>query len=166
MNLAAKRKREAAEPDSKKVKAPLGDRERELFAQSSEWPVYNHPDGGTVKITPWGSLRQYTNDAGETVTRFEDVSFNDYSFAMSPGNFSNQCYDMPTTPMSLSMSTRSSPVPERMFSPTCDAEQYVVEGYSRPQQYAQEQENYFGMENDHEEYLDVLNESLDEDAMV
>lgn len=155
MNFAAKRKREALEPEAKKTKAVMGDRERELVSLSLEWPIYNHPDGGTIKITPWGSLRQYTNEAGEMVTKFEDVTFNDYSFAMSPSNSDNQYYDMPTTPMSLSVSSRSSPVP-------CEAERYVMEGFSQaPPQFAQEQENYFGME-EQEEYSDTYND----DSMV
>lgn len=157
MSFVAKRKRDA-EPEQKKPKAAFGEKEREILSQENEWPVYNHPDGGTVKITPWGSLRQWTDPVtGLTNTKFEDASFLDVSFEMSPNNVNNQCYELPTTPMSLTgpNSGRSSPHSgERFnFSPTNEAELYIVEGYGQPQteqrptqEYAQEQEHFLGME--------------------
>lgn len=163
MSVFNKRKRDAPGEDTKKPKALIGEKERELLSQSSEWPLYNHPDGGTVKITPWGSLRQWVDPAtGENRTKFEDASFLDLLFEMSPNNSNNQCYELPSTPMSLNptSSSRSSPGPgDRFaFSPSSDAEQYVVDGYRGrehigQQQFAQEQENYLGMD-DHEEYSD------------
>lgn len=124
--------------------------ERDLYAvtSSNEWPLYNHPEGGTIKITPWGALRQYTVN-GEMVTRFEDVSFNDYDFSNIPPPqppMVNQG-EMPTTPMSLSVSNRSSPAPgEMQVSPSCEAEGYVVEGYRGEQRgFEREQEHFFGM---------------------
>ncbi|KAJ8143539.1 hypothetical protein OY671_003341 [Metschnikowia pulcherrima] len=155
MSFVAKRKRDA-EPDSNK-KPTFGEKEQEILSQTNEWPMYNHPDGGTVKITPWGSLRQWIDPAtGQANTKFEDASFSEISFAMSPNNVHNQCYDLPTTPMSLnpSSSSRSSPAPDRFnFSPTNEAELYVIEGYGQKQanagftqEYAQEQEHYLGME--------------------
>lgn len=168
-----KRKRDACEQDVKKFKNLLENDEKALYSLSDEWPMYNHPDGGTVKITPWGSLRQYVDgQSGETVTRFEDSSFADLSFA------SSQCYDLPSTPMSLNAtgSSRSSPTPENMMlSPSCEAELYVVDGYrangEHPAQeshstagqgvgqFSQEQEHYFGM-MEAEEYSDGANDSM------
>ncbi|OBA20968.1 hypothetical protein METBIDRAFT_42271 [Metschnikowia bicuspidata var. bicuspidata NRRL YB-4993] len=158
MSFVPKRKRDT-EPDQKKPKAAFGDKEREMLSQNNEWPMYNHPDGGTVKITPWGALRQWIDPAtGYAKTKFEDASFQEVSFEMSPSNTNNQCYELPTTPMSLhtSASGCSSPAygDKLNFSPTNEAELYVVEGYGQPresgqrptQQYAQEQEHYLGME--------------------
>lgn len=158
MSSVVKRRRDE-EPEQKKPKAAFGDKEREVLSQSNDWPMYNHPDGGTVKITPWGSLRQWTDPVtGLANTKFEDASFLDVSFEMSPTNVHNQCYELPTTPMSMnaSMSGRSSPAQRENFnfSPSNEAELYVVEGYKQSreqgqkpvQQYAQEQEHYLGME--------------------
>lgn len=192
MSFVNKRKRDAPEPDSKKTKASLGDNEKELYSMSDEWPVYNHPEGGTFKITPWGILRLWVDaQTGETTTRFEDSSFSDLTFpttnygAVSSGNWQNghnghntvngnppnTYYELPSTPMSLNMSgsSTSSPVPENMtFSPNCEAELYVVDGYRHVgfngaagqtvgqtvgQQFSQEQENFFGME-EQEEFSD------------
>lgn len=178
-SIGNKRKREASEPDMKKSKAIVGEKEKELYSLSDEWPVYNHPEGGTIKITPWGSLRQYVDpQSGETVTSFEDASFSDLTFANSA---QNQYYELPSTPMSLNMSSssRSSPVPEKMsFSPSCEAELYVVDGYRSggpngcyqgannaagqtvgQQQFSQEQEHYFGM-MEYEEFSDNNNDSM------
>lgn len=184
MDFVNKRKRDAPEPDTKKIKAPFGEKEKELFSLSEEWPVYNLPEGGTVKITPWGSLRLWTDpQTGETITRFEDASFSDLAFQTANvgtmgGSYyngpqgqnhasaqPNACYELPSTPMSLNMSSNSSPAPENMtFSPTSEAELYVVDGYRHNgnngaagqtvgQQFSQEQENFFGME-EQEEYSD------------
>lgn len=177
-----KRKREAPEPDMKKTKALVGEREKELYELSEEWPVYNHPEGGTVKITPWGSLRQYVDpQSGQNVTKFEDASFSDLSFANAAHN---QYYELPSTPMSLNMSSssRSSPDPEKItFSPNCEAELYVVDGYRSgglgngpgavngannvaghavgQQQFGQEQEHYFGM-MEQEEFSDTTDSMM------
>lgn len=164
----SKRKRDASEVECKKAKAQVGEKERELISLSGEWPIYNHPNGGTVKITPWGSLRQYVDlQTGEQVTRFEDVTFNDLSFASSATNSDNQIYELPQTPMSLNglNSARSSPaIGDMRFSPSNEAEQYVVEGYRRGEAAEQllfgpEQENYFGM-MESEELSDVNNDSM------
>lgn len=127
------------EEDRKKV-AKLTERDLEAVTTSNEWPIYNHPEGGTIKITPWGSLRQMVVN-GEMVTRFEDVSFSDYDFSQHKPS------EMPTTPMSLSV--RSSPAPgEMQVSPSCEAEGYVVDGYrgDRGERgFGREQEHFFGM---------------------
>ncbi|SGZ56919.1 CIC11C00000004856 [Sungouiella intermedia] len=184
MSFVNKRKRDASEPESKKTKALIGEKEKELYTLSEEWPVYNHPEGGTIKITPWGSLRQCVDaQTGETITKFEDASFSDLTFpAANVGAFGRQnwqsgqniagaqgnpYYELPSTPMSLNMSgsSRSSPVPDKVsFSPSCEAELYVVDGYRYSgfngaagqavgQQFSQEQENFFGME-EQEEFSD------------
>lgn len=164
----SKRKRDAPEFECKKSKAQVGEKERELISLSQEWPIYNHPNGGTVKITPWGSLRQYVDpQTGEQVTKFEDITFNDLSFALSATNTDNLFYELPLTPMSLngSSSVRSSPaLGDVMFSPTNEAEQYVVEGYRHGEAAVQplfgpEQENYFGMV-ENEEFPDANNDSM------
>lgn len=149
--FTSKRKRDDDGEKKTKAMTPL-EREHSVVTSSNEWPVYNHPDGGTIKITPWGSLRQFVNPAtGEQVTKFEDVSFSDYSFQpLQPSPY----YDMPTTPVSMSVSNRSSPVPqphEMLVSPSCEVESYVINGYNfyrapeRSDQFSQEQENYLGM---------------------
>ena len=126
-----KRKREDVESYQKKVKN-ASEREKQAYSTSEEWPVYSHPEGGIVKITPWGSLRQFQDQNG------------------------NNVYELPTTPQSM---YRSSPAPTSMsngdkidFSPLDEAESYVREGYGSDewQSYGQEQENYFGMQNDND----------------
>lgn len=178
MSFVNKRKREAPEPDMKKSKAVVSEREKELYSLLEEWPVYNHPEGGTVKITPWGSLRQYVDsNTGEVVTKFEDASFSDLTF---PNAAQNPYFELPSTPMSLNMSnsSRSSPMPEKLpFSPSSEAEQYVLDGYRNGgatsqmgvnnaagqavgyQQFSQEQEHYFGM-MEQEEFSDNTNDSM------
>lgn len=137
---------------------------QQLTSNSNEWPIYSHPDGGVIKITPWGSIRQYEVN-GEVVTKFEDMSFNDYDFSAASaavaaaaaaakntnnGNDSmgvNENYnELPQTPQSI-QSIR--------LSPSDEAEQYVIRGYEAdglnnefPDQYAKEPEHYFGMAND------------------
>lgn len=164
----SKRKRDTSELESKRTKAQVGDRERQLISLSDEWPIYSHPNGGTVKITPWGSLRQYVDpQTGEQVTKFEDVTFNDLSFAQPPYHGDSQWYELPLTPMSLNglSSVRSSPaIGDMRLSPSNEAEQYVVEGYRRGEAVEQplfgpEQENYFGMV-ENEEFSDVNNDSM------
>lgn len=124
--------------DRKKV-AKITERDLEAVTTSNEWPVYNHPEGGTIKITPWGSLRQVIVN-GEMVTRFEDISFNEYDFSLHQPS-----HEMPTTPMSLSV--RSSPAPgDPHMSPSCEAEGYVVDGYRGDNRgFGREQEHFFGM---------------------
>ena len=121
-----KRKREDVESYQKKVKN-ASEREKQAYSTSEEWPVYSHPEGGIVKITPWGSLRQFQDQNGNTVTKFEDKGFQDYAFAC--GNGQNHVYELPTTPQSM---YRSSPAPTSMsngdkidFSPLDEAESYV-----------------------------------------
>lgn len=140
-----KRKRDTDQEAPKK--AALGEKEKMLWASSNDWPLYNHPEGGTVKITPWGLLRQYENpQTGEMCTKFEDTSFSEMSFVPQ-----TQSLELPTTPMSLNMlsSLRASPGPQ--ISP--ETEQYVLDGYGRQlednsNQYGQEQENLFGIEDE------------------
>lgn len=149
-----KRKREDVESCQKKVKN-ASEREKQAYSTSEEWPVYSHPEGGIVKITPWGSLRQFQDQNGNTVTKFEDKGFQDYAFAYgnASGNGQNNVYELPTTPQSM---YRSSPAPTSVsngdkidFSPLDEAESYVREGYGSDewQRYGQEQENYFGMQD-------------------
>lgn len=164
MNFASKRKREEAEPDTKKVKNFINEKERQEFSSSNEWPIYNHPDGGIVKITPWGSVRQFVDASGNTVTKFEDVNFQDISFANS---HAGAVYDMPSTPVSMSHAANGYSSPSTYdadgikLSPSDEAENYVINGYggqnaNNGQQFQQEQENYFGMEDHDLEYDDMV----------
>ncbi|ODV79462.1 uncharacterized protein CANTADRAFT_51884 [Suhomyces tanzawaensis NRRL Y-17324] len=176
MSFASKRKRDEGGAEHTK-KTRNGELPTQEYTTSDEWPIYAHPEGGIVKITPWGSLRQYTNDNGDHITKFEDVSFEDISFA-KPGAAGTTPQDdyMPSTPQSLYNSqqyqqtnhqasyNQSQPTPVRptiKLSPSDEAEMYVVDGYrgmgpgavTPPQQqgqFEQEHENYFGM-NDHTE---------------
>jgi hypothetical protein len=72
-------------------------------ASSDEWPIYQHPQGGWVKFTPWGSVRMTINDQGETVSKFEDVSFHDTTF------------DLPSTPI-----LNKSPIPTNDDDLVCE----------------------------------------------
>ncbi|ABN67908.1 predicted protein [Scheffersomyces stipitis CBS 6054] len=170
MSFTPKRKRDDADPDTKKSRNDL-DKPAD-YTTSDEWPVYNHPDGGIVKITPWGSLRQFTNPVnGEMVTKFEDLSFSDYSF--DPSNTDvydvSQYESLPSTPQSLynnhqyhqNPRSNQNGNPNIRLSPNSEAESYVVDGYkgitpppqnSDVHQFEQEQENYFGMNDQHEEF--------------
>lgn len=31
------------------------------ITSEAEWPQFIHPEGGIIKITPWGTLRQYVD---------------------------------------------------------------------------------------------------------
>lgn len=142
-----KRKRE--EDDEAKRAKQVSER---AAIEGQDWPVYNHPEGGVVKITPWGSLRQFVNDKGETVTKFEDKEFHDLRF--EPQDY------YPQTPQSLYPATNPLPVPQAKtfglfdLSPSNEVEGYVMDGYNRgyngltpppQQQFEREHEHYFGM---------------------
>lgn len=138
-----KRRREDEDMDSKRARAVLEKEEAGL-----EWPVYNHPEGGIVKITPWGMLRQYRDANGHEVTRFEDKEFSELRF--EPPEPTTQ---YPLTPQSLNY-YNPLPTPQAKsfggfdLSPSNEVESYVMEGYqgmTPPQQYEQEHEHYFGM---------------------
>ena len=167
MNFASKRKREEVEPDTKKIKNFINEKERPEFSSSNEWPVYNHPDGGIVKITPWGSVRQYMDASGNTVTKFEDMNFQDISFANS--HQTANVYEMPSTPVSMNQNSNNYSSPSMYdvdgikLSPSDEAENYVINGYGRlqgngaqQQQFQQEHENYFGMEDHDLEYDEMV----------
>lgn len=129
-----KRKRDDFDSDSKKVK----NLEPNEYETSNEWPIYNHPEGGIIKITPWGSLRQYQDANGEMVTKFEDVSFQDYPF-------DNKQDEYPATPQSII--PNNNPDPDRIkLTPDDEVEYYVMDGYK--QQFETEPENYLTMEDE------------------
>lgn len=183
MNFASKRKRDEHDSDVKKIK---NDIEGEVgLATSNEWPVYSHPEGGIVKITPWGCLRQFPHsEDGHLVTKFEDSTFMDYQFQPQRSQYeqsqyqqaylqsqqqSNMSYEsMPSTPQSLYQSQPSTGVSARgptaytqnpsspiKLSPSDEAEGYVMTGYQMEtppcqEQYGQEHEHYFGMEDEYQ----------------
>lgn len=155
---AAKRKCDAEDAETKRTRALLDSEE------SDQWPVYVHPEGGTVKFSPWGSIREWVDPVtGQAGCKFEDTTFVNSTFDLCAPLPASQGYELPTTPMSLGGATpcRLSPAPTELlhYSPTSEAEQYVVEGYGQKprrettDQYAQEQEHYFGMD-EYEEYSD------------
>lgn len=142
------------------------------ITSEAEWPQFIHPEGGIIKITPWGTLRQYVDPVTqETITKFEDCSLEDYSFKLE--NI-ERIYQTPNTPQSIYQKTGHT----LRLSPSDDAEGYVIEGYreiqplvevlpqgNRGQECFQpEHENYFGM-NDagHVEEFDFNHE---DDEMV
>lgn len=151
---------------------------QKLYSSSNDWPVYSHPSGGIIKITPWGSIRQFELN-GEMVTKFEDMAFSDYNFtpaicntktlntmtsnsSLNSSNVVNQqaqaseatYNDLPQTPQSI-QSVR--------LSPREEAENYVLRGYENDQfqynngnnQYTKEPEHYFGMIDDDYEDNDM-----------
>lgn len=155
MDYASKRKSDELE-DSKKLKSYINEREREAYTSSKDWPVYLLPGGGILKVSPWGLVKQTPNpETGEMVTKFEDTSFQDYSF---DSEAVNSIYEMPSTPQSLYPPSRASPSPTSLrLSPSDEAELYVMDGYQKhqleqqqQQRFVPEHENYFGMgdEND------------------
>lgn len=153
MEYAPKRKSDGLD-DPKKLKNYVNEREREAYTSSKDWPVYLLPGGGILKVSPWGLVKQIPNPAtGEMITKFEDTSFQDYSF---DSEAVNSIYEMPSTPQSLCPPSRASPSPASLrLSPSDEAELYVMDGYlkhqaEQQQRFVPEHENYFGMgdEND------------------
>lgn len=160
VNSAFKRKRDEKEVEVKKCKAAANEKNKEEGANSNEWPVFNHPHGGVVKVTPWGMLRKYVDANGEEVTRFEDGSFGDITFTDNDAQAINEAA-FPSTPQSLYQNSNagsSSPAESDRIklSPGDEAENYVLNGYdsntaynpNQMQQFGQEHENYFGMDQD------------------
>lgn len=159
MYQASKRKCDALDAETKRTRALLESEEAE------QWPVYVHPEGGTVKFSPWGSIREWVDPVtGQEGCKFEDTTFVASTFDLTAPLPISQEYELPTTPMSLGGTTPSRVSPglvDRIhYSPGSEAEQYVIEGYGESAvkeptsgQYAQEQEHYFGMD-ELDEYSD------------
>lgn len=161
--MNCKRRRDDLEAETQKLKNYIteNDKDNAVYSTSNEWPIYSHPEGGLVKITPWGSLRQFTNpETGELITKFEDSSFQDQSFNMANLVY-EQMYNvahnsmnvdtperaesqMPPTPQSIQQCKLSTPTPVRMY-PGDEVETYVLNGYDG---FNQEHENYFGMQDE------------------
>ncbi|EGW29943.1 uncharacterized protein SPAPADRAFT_144303 [Spathaspora passalidarum NRRL Y-27907] len=187
MSYTTKRGREDFEPDTKKIKNYINQQSHQEITESNEWPQFAHPEGGIVKITPWGSLRQFVDPiSGESITKFEDMSFEDYTFKAS--NVEDiytvkhqEPPSMPSTPQSLyqthsyqpntrfashNMPGGNSPL---RLSPECEAEGYLRDGYrgqQAQQQFEQEHENYFGMHDQQEEFdCSEINYSIEDDEM-
>lgn len=139
-----KRRRDDEEEDLKRSRMSI-----ERQAEELEWPIYNHPEGGIVKVTPWGILRQYTDANGNAITSFEDKDFSELK--MEPP----ETLYYPLTPQSFCPTHNALPPPQAkqfgqfQLSPSNEVEGYVVDGYqltTPPQQYEQEHEHYFGMD--------------------
>lgn len=146
---------------------------QKLSLENNDWPIYNHPNGGIIKITPWGSIRQYESN-GETITKFEDMNFSDYDFTNLPLPYNNQIpqqnqFGKNLTTMSSmnSLNNNSNDMdydieyqneyelpqtPQSIrLSPSDEAENYVIKGYTEQnfqQEFSKEHENYFGMMDD------------------
>ncbi|RCK65330.1 hypothetical protein Cantr_01071 [Candida viswanathii] len=140
-------------------------KDQQITAET-EWPQFIHPDGGIIKITPWGTIRQYTDPiTNEPITKFEDCNLEDYSFRLE--NI-EKIYQTPDTPQSIYNKKGGRAL---RLSPSDDAEGYVIEGYrelqlaeilpkllqqqqQQHQQFLPEHENYFGMTDEEhmEEY--------------
>ncbi|CCG25033.1 hypothetical protein CORT_0G03570 [Candida orthopsilosis Co 90-125] len=160
--------------------------QEEAINSTTEWPQFIHPDGGIVKISPWGSIREYIDPkTNETVTKFEDCNFEEYSFKSETVE---KLYQTPDTPQSLyhrptnqshDNGTATTTANSRFtLSPSNEVEGYVVDGYGRHQndddvsfssandvthQYQVEQENYFGIGGEQMEEFDCsYNEDEDE----
>ncbi|EER31378.1 conserved hypothetical protein [Candida tropicalis MYA-3404] len=146
------------------------------ITSEAEWPQFVHPEGGIIKITPWGTLRQYIDPVTqETITKFEDCNLEDYSFKSE--NI-EKIYQTPDTPQSIYQKNGGRAL---RLSPGDDAEGYVIEGYrelgqqveivqgeenrqgDRQEYFQPEHENYFGM-NDagHVEEFDFNHEEDEE----
>ncbi|CAI5760245.1 unnamed protein product [Candida verbasci] len=126
-----------------------------------EWPQFIHPEGGVIKITPWGSLRQYKDlKTGEVLTKFEDFSFDDFNKSIYESEKYEKIYKYtPDTPMSIKNQNK-----DIYYSPSTEAESYVIDGYRNNVEFQQEHENYFGM-NEYQEEFDIStyqNEDEDE----
>lgn len=165
--MSSKRKFTDSESNKKKV---IDETTQKLYTTSNEWPIYNHPDGGIIKVTPWGSIRQFKiND--ETVTKFEDKNFQDYSFTPS---FNPLEVDYPQTPQSI-----QSPI---KLSPSDEAEQYVMQGYDntemeleslnqQQQQPPQQQQHYnnpqqFHQFQEHENYFGTIDDEYNDNDII
>ncbi|KAI5970149.1 hypothetical protein CANMA_000760 [Candida margitis] len=162
--------------------------QEEAINSTTEWPQFIHPDGGIVKISPWGSIREYTDPkTNETITKFEDCNFEEYSFKSETVE---KLYQTPDTPQSLyhrntnqshdhnNPATTANSSSRFTLSPSNEVEGYVVDGYGRHQnddavsfssandmthQYPVEQENYFGIGGEQMEEFDCsYNEDEDE----
>ncbi|CAK7892452.1 hypothetical protein CAAN1_01S10088 [[Candida] anglica] len=170
--MSSKRRFQENQPETKKFRNEI--EQLQEYSTSEEWPIYNHPEGGIVKITPWGSLRQYTHPiTGQMVTKFEDMNFQDHSFNQN----AIQTNYAPSTPQSMCPTSSDSPSPAMKLSPGDEVENYVVEGYQQHQhaqapvptpatqaQFQQEHENYFGMASEEEDFQD--NSAQPNDAMM
>ncbi|KAG7195044.1 uncharacterized protein KQ657_004158 [Scheffersomyces spartinae] len=77
---SSKRRFDDEEVTNKKTRPEILDEVKLKITTSNEWPVYAHPQGGSIKLTPWGTLRTYLKDDGEEVVKFEDTSFSEYSY--------------------------------------------------------------------------------------
>ncbi|KAI3406573.2 hypothetical protein KGF56_000705 [Candida oxycetoniae] len=173
----SKRKNEDFDGDYKKIKSLTTE---DLMNSNPEWPQFIHPDGGLVKITPWGSIRQFVDPiTNETMTKFEDCGFDDYSFRSQSVE---KIYSTPNTPQSL---YQQQPPPQQLnqqsqqkgnnsvsyvsrkssfnnsnsgnitrmnLSPSAEVEGYVVDGYSSsPLKQKSPQQEQFCQE--HENYF-------------
>jgi hypothetical protein len=148
-----KRKLDEDEVPQKKF---INEKDQQLYSTSDEWPIYYHPQGGYIKITPWGSLRITTNDNGEIIQKFQDCSFDELEWnfpePQPQQQFQQQPHSqpqLPSTPQSINIT----------LSPDTDAENYVIDGFKNAHsQFGAhpnndiptftEHENYFGMNDD------------------
>ena len=124
-----KRKIESENAETKRARALLDSDE------GDNWPVYVHPQGGTVKFSPWGSIREWIDPVtGQAGCKFEDTAFVNSMFDLSAPLPTPVAFELPTPPMSLDgtpVRGPPSPAEKSHYSPSSDAEQYMVEGYGQ-----------------------------------
>lgn len=149
------------------------------ITSETEWPQFIHPDGGIIKITPWGTLRQFIDPkTNETITKFEDCSLEDYSFKLES---IEKLYQTPNTPQSIYRTAGQDNIMNTpqignnnlnrfTISPGTEAESYVIEGYRQQQLqfhhrdcFVPEHENYFGMTDDTAKLEDEIDSSFNID---
>ena len=149
------------------------------ITSETEWPQFIHPDGGIIKITPWGTLRQFIDPkTNETITKFEDCSLEDYSFKLES---IEKLYQTPNTPQSIYHTAGQDNIMNTpqignnnlnrfTISPGTEAESYVIEGYRQQQLqfhhrdcFVPEHENYFGMTDDTAKLEDEIDSSFNID---
>lgn len=165
---------------------------QQLYSSSNDWPVYNHPDGGIIKITPWGSIRQFELN-GEMVTKFEDMSFTDYNF--TPAIRNNASYnDSADTPLSNASShsnlnnnqdshhrngsdgsNEQQELPQTpqsiqsiRLSPCDEAENYIMKGYENVHHQTSNNGsgNEFQFAQEPEHYFGMMDDEFNDNDMV
>ncbi|EMG47636.1 hypothetical protein SBY92_004670 [Candida maltosa Xu316] len=177
-----KRKNEPNEPNEQEEERIIKNiTKEEQITSEAEWPQFVHPDGGIIKITPWGTLRQFVDPiTQETVTKFEDCNLANYSFTSET---IEKIYQTPDTPQSIYNRNYNGNGRALRLSPSDEAEGYVIDGYIKgdssvevsPQQQQQqhshsqgcfqpEHENYFGMDGDDE--FDIVYHREEDDEMI
>ncbi|CAK9442310.1 uncharacterized protein LODBEIA_P60530 [Lodderomyces beijingensis] len=134
-----RRTNDASSEDHRRKTALL---DETLINSDPEWPQFHSPEGGIIKITPWGVIRQSIDPhTGEILsTKFEDSTLSELQFTNAK---TEALYSMPpSTPESIELHHQPS-------ISSLQSEHIVKEvrfsDHHQEHQYGVEQENYFGM---------------------